>query len=561
MEAFGPESITGHSITDRGVVSRVDDGQRTLGGARSGDEDPAITDWSPEVAEIDRRRALAMQMGGPERVARQHAAGRLTIRERIDGLVDPGSFHEFGALVGSATYENGVMSGFTPEPYVGGLAKIDGRPVVVAGEDFTVRGGSAQGGVPGQRSKRHFAVQMAEEYRVPFVQMLDGVGANVAAMDQLGRSYIPNSGDWSRNLGLLAKVPVIAGIAGAVAGGVAAYALLTHWNCMIEGSELFSAGPPVVKRAIGLDISKSDLGGTDVHVRQSGVADNLATDELDCFAQMRRFLSYLPQNVWELPPYEEPNDRPDRREEALLSIIPRQRKRAYSMHKLIGLVVDEGSFFEIKPLYARSLIVGLARMHGHVVGVVANNPMVQGGALDVPGSEKMTHFIEMCDYFRIPLINFADVPGFMVGPQAEAAGVLRSGMRALWIAHQITVPLVTVQVRRCYGMAGVATSTPARLGLRIGWPSGEWGSIPIEGGVEAAYRRVINDAADPDAKRAEIEDRLRLMKSVFPIAEAFGVEELIDPRDTRHVIIRYLETAIPRLSHDLGPKPRYGVRP
>jgi methylmalonyl-CoA decarboxylase subunit alpha len=167
----------------------------------------------------------------------------------------------------------------------------------------------------------------------------------------------------------------------------------------------------------------------------------------------------------------------------------------------------------------------------------------------------------MCDYFRIPLLNFADVPGFMIGPQAESAGVLRYGMRALWIAHQITVPLVTIQVRRCYGMAGVATSTPARLGLRLGWPSGEWGSIPIEGGVEAAYRRVIHEAADSDAKRQEIEDRLRMLKSVFPIAEAFGVEDLIDPRDTRPVVVRYLETAIPRLAHDLGPKPRYGVRP
>jgi acetyl-CoA carboxylase carboxyltransferase component len=516
--------------------------------------------WLPEAEEIARRRALALNMGGAERVERQHSLGRLTIRERIAGLTDPGSFQEFGQLAGVAQYENGELTSFMPQPYVAGLARVNGRDIVVAGEDFTVRGGSI--GVRSQaRTKREFAVDMALEYRIPLVTLLDGVGADIATLEQKGRTLLPNSGDWSRYFDAMATVPVVGGLMGAVAGGPAAWALTTHWTCMVEGTELFSAGPPVVERAIGRKITKQELGGTEVHVKTSGVADNPAVDEQDCFAQIRRFLSYMPQNVWELPPYEEPSDTVERREEELLTIVPRESRRAYDMKKLVQLVVDEGSMFELKPRYGRSLITALARMNGHVVGVVANDPRVLGGALDVAGSEKMGRFIELCDYFRIPLLNFVDVPGFMIGPQAEAAGVLRYGMRALWIAHQITVPLVTIQVRRCYGMAGVASSTPARLGLRLGWPSGEWGSIPIEGGVEAAYRRVIAESDDPEATRLEIEERLRMLKSVFPIAEAFDVEDLIDPRDTRPLIIRYLDTAIPRLAHDLGPKPRYGVRP
>jgi methylmalonyl-CoA decarboxylase subunit alpha len=515
--------------------------------------------WHDEVEAIRARRAVAREMGGPERVARQHDRGRLTIRERIDGLVDKGSFTEFGQIAGTSTYDQGRLTSFVPDPYVAGLARVDGRDVVVAGEDFTVRGGSGSG--PGQRNKRDLAFAMAKEYRVPLVQFLDGAGANVASIESLGRTYLPNSKDWTDPLELLGQVPMIGGIMGAVAGGVAAYALLTHWTCMVRGAELFAAGPAIVKRAIGVDVTKQELGGTDMHVRVSGVADNEAVDEKDCFEQMAAFLSYLPQSVWELPPYAAPGDRADRREEELLTMIPHESRRGYDMRRLIELVVDEGSIFEIKPYFGRCVITALARMNGHVVGVVANDPLFQAGALDADGADKMTHFMELCDTFRIPLVHFVDVPGFMIGPQAEAAGTLRAGMRTLWLAHQITVPSVAVHVRRCYGMAGVATSTPAHLGLRLGWPSGEWGSLPIEGGVETAYRRLIAEAPDPERARVEIEARLKLMKSVFPVAEAFGVEDLIDPRDTRPVLIRYLEAAIPRLAHDLGPKPRYGVRP
>lgn len=515
--------------------------------------------WGEEVDGIRRRREAAARMGGPERIARQHAMGRLTIRERIDGLVDPGSFVEIGQLVGTSAYDNGALTSFVPDPYVAGLATIRGRDTVVAGEDFTVRGGS--GGGPGDRNKRDVAFAMAREYRVPLVQFLDGAGASIRTIESLGRSYLPNSKDWSDPLELLGEVPMVGGIMGAVAGGIAAYALLTHWTCMVRGAELFAAGPAIVKRAIGADVTKEELGGTEVHVHSSGVADNEAADEQDCFEQIAAFLSYLPQSVWELPPFAEPGDSTDRREEELLTIIPHESRRGYDMRQLVELVVDQGSVFEIKPYFGRCVITALARLNGHVVGVVANDPMVQAGAVDAAGADKTTHFMELCDTFRIPLIHFVDVPGFMVGPQAEATGTLRAGMRTLWLAHQITVPSIAVHVRRCYGMAGVATSTPARLGLRLGWPSGEWGSLPVAGGVETAYRRLIAEAPDPDQARKEIEARLNLLKSPFPVAEAFGVEDMIDPRDTRPLLIRYLEAAIPRLAHDLGPKPRYGVRP
>ena len=516
--------------------------------------------WLEEVEEIRRRRELALLMGGPERVERQHRMGRLTIRERIAGLIDPGSLVEIGQLVGSGVYAAGSLVDFTPDAYVMGLARVDGRDIVVAGEDFTVRGGSGKG-AEGHRLKRDMAFAMAKQYRIPLVQFFDGAGASIAAIENMGRSYLPNSKDWSDPLDLLGMVPMIGGILGAVAGGIAAYACLTHWTCMARGAELFAAGPVIVKRALGVEVTKQQLGSSDLHVYTSGVADNEAVDEADCFDQIATFLSYMPSSVWELPPYVEPDDSPDRREEELLSIVPRESRRGYDMYRVIELIVDQGSMFEIKPGYGRCIITALARMNGHVVGVVANNPLVQAGALDVAGSEKMTHFMELCDTFRIPLLHLVDVPGFMVGPEAEAAGTLRYGMRAMWLAHQVTVPSVAVHVRRCYGMAGVATSTPANLGIRLGWPSGEWGSLPVEGGVDAAYRRLIEQADDPEQARKEIEERLKLMKSVFPIAEAFGIEDLIDPRDTRPLVIRYLEAAIPRLAHDLGPKPRFGVRP
>lgn len=515
--------------------------------------------WLEDVEALRQRRLMARQMGGAERVQRQHDQGRLTVRERIAGLVDPGSFVEIGSLAGHPLVEDGELTGFTPAGFVAGLATIDGSDVAVGGEDFTVRGGSASGG----RDKGDFVRRLAKEYRIPLVSLADGAGANVQSIETLGHTYLPNGYNWGDAVDLMAIVPVVTAVLGSVAGLPAGRTMLSHWTVMVKDtSELFAAGPPVVRRAVGVEISKQELGGSRVQVYESGVLDNEALDEPDCFQLIRRFLSYMPRNVWELPPYRQPEDQPDRQEEDLLSIVPTKRSRPYDMRRLVRLVVDKDSFFEVQPQFGASIITGLARLYGHVIGVVANNPRVNGGALDAAGADKQCHFLELSDYFRIPIMNFVDVPGFMVGPQAERSGTMRRGMRALWMAYQVTVPQIDIMVRRCYGMAGSATGNPSRLNLRLAWPSAEWGSIPIEGGVDAAFRREIENAPDPAVRRAELEERLRRLRSPLGTAEAFGVEDIIDPRETRPLAIRFLETAVRSMrSEPLGPKAKYGVRP
>jgi acetyl-CoA carboxylase carboxyltransferase component len=245
----------------------------------------------------------------------------------------------------------------------------------------------------------------------------------------------------------------------------------------------------------------------------------------------------------------------------LLSIVPKDRRRPYSMKKLIDHVVDRNSFFEIQPTFGKALITGLARMNGKVVGIVANNPMVYGGAMDGKAARKQIHFVEMCDCFHIPLIFLVDVPGFMVGKDAEMAATLRDGMRAVYVGLQASVPMYTVVVRKCYGMAGMGTTDKNGLDFKIAWPSAEWGSLPIEGGVAAAFRRELENAPDAKAREQEIEAELRAIASPFRTAEAFGVEEIIDPRETRPYLCRFIDAAQGRLKTTLGPKAKYGVRP
>jgi acetyl-CoA carboxylase carboxyltransferase component len=269
----------------------------------------------------------------------------------------------------------------------------------------------------------------------------------------------------------------------------------------------------------------------------------------------------MPSNVWEAPPALTSGDPVDRCDDDLVRIVPKDRRRPYNMRKLIEHVVDRGSVFEIQPGYGKALITALARMNGKVVGVVANNPMVYGGAMDVKAARKQIHFVEMCDCFHIPLIFLVDVPGFMVGRDAEAAATLREGMRAVYVGLQATVPTYTVVIRKCYGMAGMGTTEKNGLEFKVAWPSAEWGSLPIEGGVAAAFRRDIAAASDALAREREIEAELRAMASPFRTAEAFGVEEIIDPRETRPYLCRFIDAAQARLLTTLGPKAKYGVRP
>ena len=521
--------------------------------------------WEPEVEELRHRAELAARGGTPDRIERQHRLGRLTVRERIDGLLDDGSFHEVGALAGLGEYEDGELVGFTPASYVMGLGKIDGRTVAVGGEDFTIQGGSAL--FPMQRLKGGlggFCEQLALEYRVPLILLIDGAGANVAATKRMGTTYLPNGGGSSfmTSIEAMRNVPVLAGVLGAIAGGPSGRAMMVHWSVMTKGrSAMFAAGPPVVKRGIGHDVTNESLGGSHVHVHTSGCIDNEAEDESDAFNQIRQVLSYLPDNVNELPPAAPVRDAPDGAAESLIDLVPRNTRRPYSMHQLIGSVVDGGEFFEVKPHWGTAVITAFARVDGLPIAIVANNPLKNGGALDRDGSDKQTHFLELCNYFHIPIVYLVDVPGFMIGEQAEREGTLRAGMRAMWVGLQATVPQLTIVIRKCYGMAGMATGNAARLNYRLGWPSGEWGSIPIEGGVDAAYRREIAEADDPAARREEIESDLRSLRSVFRTAETFGIEEIIDPRQTRSYLQQFVERAYKVLPYELEPKPTYGVRP
>jgi acetyl-CoA carboxylase carboxyltransferase component len=525
----------------------------------------ADTGWQAEVEELEERRRLARDREHEEGVQRHRAQGKLLARERIERLLDMDSFEELGSAAGTPVYEDGRLVGFRPAGVVMGLGKIDGRRVVVSGEDFTARGGQPRGGAGGggaPMSKGGFAERMAYEWRLPMIRLIDAFGANIRSVEGMGRTYIPKLGGMPGMRRLMATVPVVGAVMGSIAGLPAAVAVASHWSIMIKGqSHIFPAGPPVVRRALGMEIHKEDLGGYKIHAMKSGVIDNLAEDEEDALGQIRRFLSYLPGNVWQMPPRVESGDDPNRREEELIRIIPRNRNRIYNVRRMLDLIVDRDSRFELAPYYGRSLITCFARFDGYPAGVLANDPTHIGGSLDAAGSEKLTRFVDMCDMFHLPIVNFVDQPGFMVGPAAEEAGTIRKGTRAIFAIEESTVPWLAVIVRKSYGVAGAAHLRYGGLEMVYGWPSAEWGSIPIEGGVEAAYKRDIEGASDPEARRRELEERLIQMRTPIGTAEAFGVPEIIDPRDTRRRVCQFMEIAQEVTRTQLGPKVSTGMRP
>lgn len=513
--------------------------------------------WQREVDEIARRVKFAEAMGGEANVARQHDNGRLTVRERMAMLLDADSFHEIGALAGRATYDDdGELAQVTPSNFVLGTGRIDGRKVVVGGDDFTIRGGAADAVIG---DKMSHGEKLALGLRLPMVRLVDGTGGggSVKTLEMIGRTYVPHMPGWDSVMALLGTSPVVGACMGPVAGLGAVRVASSHFSVMVKGSsQLFVAGPPVVERGIGQKVSKEELGGSDIHTQGSGAVDNEVESEAEALATIRRFLSYMPSNVWALPPMVACRDDVNRREEELLSIIPRDRRWTYDVRQILEWVVDQGSFFEIGRFYGKPLVTGLGRLNGHVVGVLANDPRQGGGAMDAAASEKVIRFIDLCDTFHVPVVNFVDNPGFLIGPEAERAGTVRVGARALVAMYQATVPWVSIIIRRVYGVAGAGHGNAQGLNLRYAWPSGDWGSLPIEGGVQAAYRREIEAADDPDAHRAEIEKRLNKIRSVFRTAEAFGIEEVIDPRDTRPLLCDWVDTAYALLPSTLGPKGR-----
>ena len=511
--------------------------------------------WQSEVDELRRREAMARAMGGEEGVARQRRQGKLTVRERIDALADPGSFREFMALTGTGVYEDGALTGFTPKALVNGTMMLDGRKVFVSANDFTVRGGSA-GGRGGGMGQELSAVERALEWRLPYVRLLDAAGGSVRSFEDYGRTYLPDANTWVvHDVRALSLVPTVSAVLGSVAGLPAVYAPMAHFSVMVKDiSQIFPGGPPVVKAALGLDITKQELGGDHIHTRVSGSIDNLAETEADAFDQIRRFLSYLPSSVHEPAPRGAAGDDPARADEALLTIVSRNRRQAYDARKLLNLVVDTGSFFEIAGLYGRARLTGLARIDGYPVGIMANNPRHNGGATDVAAGSKVMRLIQLCDTFHLPLVTLADEPGFMVGPESERQGIERAGARLVATVCGSRMPWITVVIGKLYGVAGQCQHRGSGMFRRYAWPSANWGSMHISGGVAAAYRREIEAAPDPDAKRLEIEARLQALASPFLTAEATG-QDIIDPRETRARLVEFVHDAQRILATQLGPPP------
>lgn len=515
------------------------------------------------LEELRFRRRAALKLGGAEAVARQHKFGKQTVRERIAGLAEAGSFQEIGTLAGSGEYDDSnQLVGVTPAPYVSGFIKIDGRPVAVGGEDFTVRGGTSFGAMRRKGGQGGFVEDLAHFYKIPLVNLIDGAGGTVTSAKRRGYVAFPGVNGFERSVELLGEVPVVSAVLGSSAGGPAGRAILSHFSVMVRGtSQIFAAGPPVIKRSLGQEIDKEDLGGAKIAVDKAGTIHNAADSEAQALEQVRRFLSFMPQNVWELPPVTICDDPVDRCEEDLLTIVPEKRTKPYDMRRLMSLIIDQDSGFEIQPTHGRSVITSLARLGGRPVGIVANNPKIYSGAMDAASARKQIHFMELCDTFHIPLVFLVDVPGFMIGLKAEEQATLREGMRAVFVSGRLTVPTITLVIRKCYGMAGMATCNQNDIDLKLSWPSGEWGSLPVEGGVAAAFKREIASAPDPKAKEIEIEAGLRAYASPFRTAEAFAVEEIIDPRETRPLLCEFVMLAEGRLKIGLGPKPKSGVSP
>lgn len=513
--------------------------------------------WKPELDDISRRRKLAENLGGAEKVARHRSNGKLTVRERIDGLLDRDTFAEIGGLAGFPEYDaEGLLIGFTPANVVCGRGQIDGRTVFVTGDDFTVRGGANDGGL---REKFKFAETEARRWRMPLVRLVDGTGGggSVKHLETMGRTYLPDVPDMTEILDALSEVPVVALGLGSVAGMGAARVCASHYSMMAKGtSQLFAAGPPVVAR-IGEVVDKEQLGGSSIHAKNGTIDDEVAT-EAEAFARARQFLSYLPSSVHALPPRGSTSDPADRSDAKLLPAVPRDARQVYRMRPILTSVLDDGSWFEIGKSWGRSVITGLGRLDGWPVAILASDPYHYGGAWTSDACRKAIRLVDLAETFHLPVVHFVDIPGFLIGTEAERSGVMRYGTQALTAIRQSRVPWCAMMVRKAFGMAGLSQRNGAAAFVRYAWPSAQWGSLPIAGGVAAAYRAVIEAAPDPDAKRAEIEARLEAFQAPVRTAEAFGVEDIIDPRETRRYLTQFANMAAPL--RETG-RPSFGYRP
>lgn len=492
--------------------------------------------WKKETTELKKRRKLAKSQGGKEAIKLQHAKGRLTLRERINLLLDENSFEEQGEIAGgSEVNEEGKLESLTPANFILGFGKINNKRVVVGGEDFTVKGGSPN---PAGLRKSVYTEELALKYKMPLIRLHEGGGGSVAGPGKKSGGY---GGDpvFSRSrfksiADTLREIPVASAALGPVAGMPAARFVASHFRVMTkETAQILVAGPAVVERAFGKQMTKEELGGSEVH-KLNGVTDNVASSEEDAFLQIKTFLSFFPQNKYELPERIETPDPFDRQEESLISIIPKDRKKSYEMRDVVNLIFDKDSFFEMTKFFGRGIITGFARINGYSVAIFANDSNFYAGSMSAEGAQKTSRFIRLCDTFNIPIVSLVDEPGFLIGPDAEKAGTILHGTEAVLATTESTVPWTTIMIRKSFGVAAAAHYGPD--GYVLAWPSAESGPLPLEGGVAVAFKKEIAQAANPEAKRKELEENMAKNQNPFPRAEAFSVHEIIDPRETRRYI-------------------------
>ena len=511
----------------------------------------------PRILELRAIREQARQGGGEDRVSKQHARGKLTARERLDLLLDPGTFNELEPFITSPANEMGIeQEKYLGEGVVTGYGQIDGRTVYVYAQDFTVYGGTLS---EMQSHKICRVMDLALRNGTPIIGLIDSGGARI----QEGVKSLGGYAEiFRRNALYSGVIPQISVMLGPCAGGAAYSPALTDVIIMVEKqSFMFLTGPQVIKTVTGEDIDTEHLGGCHVHTAISGNAHLAAQSEEDALATCRRVVSYFPSNNVENPPFVVPTDDPLRMDEELNSIVPLDPAVPYAMHDVIHYVVDRGTFLELQPDWAQNAIVGLARIGGHSVGIIAQEPSIMAGVIDINAADKITRFVRMCDAFNIPLVTFVDSPGFLPGVEQEHRGIIRHGAKVLYAYSEATVPKISVITRKAYGGAYVVMSSKY-LGTDVNyaWPSAEIAVMGAEGAVNIMFGKEIKSADDPEAKRKELADDYRdRFNNPYHAASAGYVDDIIEPRETRAKIIASL--AALRDKYSSAPPRKHGNIP
>jgi acetyl-CoA carboxylase carboxyltransferase component len=495
----------------------------------------------PLVDDLHARRAAARLGGGEAKIARQHAQDKLTARERVELLIDAGTFTELGLHAGIHHSVRGLEDKEAPaDGVITGYGKVDGRLVAVAAYDFTVMAGSM--GITGELKVTRLR-ELALTKRIPFVWLLDSAGARI--QEAVGSLFAGSGHLFREEVVASGVIPQVAALMGPCAAGTAYIPGLADFVPMVRGrGSMALAGPHLVRAAVGEDVTQEELGGSRVHCRRSGVGDLEVADDEECITRIKEYLSYFPSHCEAAPPVRESADPADRMDEELLDVLPDSNRKPYDMYEVIRRIVDDGEWFDLKPQWAKTVITCLARMGGRPVGIVANQPKQLGGILDNDSADKAARFVTLCDAFGIPLLFLVDVPGFMVGTKVEAAGIIRHGAKMLHAVAAATVPKVTVVVRKAYG-AGyyVMNGRAYEPDLIVAWPSAEISVMGAEGAVEIVFRRMVEEAEDPVAKRAELIAAYQELIDVYRAAGNDMIDDVIDPRETRPTVIRAFEMA------------------